>query len=91
VGQALVLSMAALLAVLILDQSPSAAGALVATLLFAGALALSLVPIGRRTAEEWAPIAISFAGRRAFGAARFRSRAPTRGAVATTFARGVPR
>jgi hypothetical protein len=89
-GQALLLSIGALLAILILDQSPSAEGALVATLLFAGAVALALMPIGRRTAEEWAPIAISFASRRAFGGARFLSRAPTRGAVATGRQGGHP-
>lgn len=86
--QAVVLAVGAVAAIGILDQLPSAGGALAATLLIACAAALSLAPIGRRTAEEWAPIAVSFALRRARGATWFRSLAPVRGSVVGGAKRG---
>jgi hypothetical protein len=89
-GQVIVLCIGALLAIGILDQSPSAPGALAATLLFAGAVALALAPLGRRTAAEWAPIAASFALRWAGKGTRFRSIVPTRGSVAAGAPRGHP-
>jgi hypothetical protein len=87
-GQALALAIGALLAIGILDRSPTATGALAATVLFAGAVALALAPVGRRTAEEWMPIAASFALRRSRRATRFRSAAPTGGSVAGRAHRG---
>jgi hypothetical protein len=84
-GQAGVLAVGALVAIGVLDQAPSGSGAIAAILEFAGALALALAPVGRRTAEEWAPIAASFVLRRLRGQASFRSLAPTRG----SFARGI--
>ena len=82
-GQAIVVATGLLLAIGILDQSPSATGALVATLAFGVAVALAVTPVARRTAEEWAPVVASFALRCALGRARFRSEVPTRGATAS--------
>ena len=89
-GQAMVMAVGTTLAVGILDQLPTAGGAVAAALSFAGGLALALAPVGRRTAQEWAPIALSFALRRVFGVARFRSLAPTLGSVARALHRGRP-
>jgi hypothetical protein len=41
-----------------------------------------VAPVGRRTAEEWAPVIAVFALRRLLGRHRFRSELPTRGLVA---------
>ncbi len=81
-GQAALLAMGALSAIAILDEAPTAAGAFVATVVFASLIVLAVVPVGRRTAEEWAPIAMAFAVRRLLGRTRFRSSLPTRGIVA---------
>jgi hypothetical protein len=70
-----------LIAIGVLDQAPSAGGALVATLVFAGAVAVAFAPLGRRTAGEWAPIAASFMIGRIRGRAQFRSGAPARGSL----------
>ena len=87
-GQAIVLAVGLLLAIALIDQSPTAAGAVAATLLLVLAVALAVTPIARRTAEEWAPIAASFAVRRLLGATRFRSAAPSHGLLAAQVARG---
>jgi hypothetical protein len=81
-GQAATLAIGALLAIVILDAAPTAMGALAATLVFGSLIIVAVAPIGTRTAEEWAPIAIAFIVRRLLGRARFRSRLPTRGIVA---------
>lgn len=81
-GQAAIVAMAALLAVLLLDQVPTAAGALIATIIFIGALVIAVAPVGRRTIEEWAPVCASFALRRTRGRSRFRSPVPRRGVLA---------
>ncbi len=81
-GQATVIGIAAVLAVSVLDRVPSAAGALVAVTLVAGALALATLPVGGRTAEQWTPVAGAFAIRRLSGRARFRSRTPGDGSRA---------
>lgn len=86
-GQIIVLALGTLLAIAILDRSPTTGGAVGATLAFVGAVALALTPIGRRTAAEWAPVAGSYAVRRARGNTRFRSASPVRGSVAR---RGAP-
>jgi hypothetical protein len=78
-GQALVLVAGMLMAVAALDQAPSADGALAATTIFAVACGLALAPLGRRTLQEWAPIAISFAARRIGGRLTFRSPVPVIG------------
>jgi hypothetical protein len=78
-GQAVLLALGALLAIGALDHAPTATGALMAAALFAGAVVGALVPIGSRTAEEWAPIVMAFLLGRARGRARFNSPVPTRG------------
>jgi hypothetical protein len=85
-----VLAIGALAAISVLDQAPTAGGALVATLLFAGAIAVALAPLGRRTAGEWAPIAASFAVRLLRGRALFRSGAPARGSFVRGLGTGRP-
>jgi Putative type VII ESX secretion system translocon, EccE len=78
-GQAGVVGGAALVGILILDRSPTPAGAFAAVVLFAAAVALVLVPLGRRTADEWMPIAVSFGVRCLTRRTRFVSAAPSRG------------
>ncbi len=78
-GQAAVLATGGLLAIALLDRAPTATGAFIATALFAGAVLLAVAPVGSRTAEEWAPVAASFAIRRVRGRARFRSQLPMQG------------
>lgn len=90
-GQAIVLAAGAVLAIALLDQVPSATGALIAALLFVCAVALALAPIGRRSADEWAPIVVAFARRRVLGGARFRSLAPGHGNIAGGLRNGLPR
>lgn len=82
IGQAVVLALGALLSIWILDTSPSAGGAIGGTIIFVVASALALVPVGRRTIQEWAPVAAAFALRSLRRRTRFRSPAPTRGAIA---------
>jgi hypothetical protein len=79
-GQVLVLGLGLAACVAILDAVPSIGGAFTAGLVAIAAAALGFVPLGRRTADEWGPLTIAFALRRISGAARFHSRAPTRGA-----------
>jgi len=81
-GQAAVLAAGGLAAIAVLDRAPTAAGAVTATLVFGLSAALAIVPVGRRTAEEWIPVVAAFA----LGALRrrttFRSGAPGRGSLA---------
>ncbi len=78
-GQAAVLGLGALLAIGSLDASPSGGGAALALLLFGSCVALAVVPVGKRTLEEWAPVAGSFVLRRFLGRGREVSSSPTRG------------
>jgi len=78
-GQAAMLAVGGLLAIVVLDQSPSTSGALIAILLFGAAVGLAVAPLGNRTMEEWAPIATAFAVRYARRRVHFRSGAPGRG------------
>jgi hypothetical protein len=84
-GQAVMLAIGVLLAVVVLDQSPSTTGALVAIGLLGGTVALAVAPLGSRTIEEWAPIAGSFGLRYARRRIRFLSGAPSRGIRARGF------
>jgi hypothetical protein len=70
------------LAVMTLDQWPTAGGAVLATLAFSAAVCLAVWPVGRRTIQEWTPVAAAFLWRRARGGTRFRSPAPTIGTTA---------
>jgi hypothetical protein len=80
-GQAGVLAAGAMSSIVVLDQSPSATGALVAIGLFAIAACATFAPLGGRTVQEWAPVAAWFAVRRISRRARFRSSVATAGTV----------
>jgi Putative type VII ESX secretion system translocon, EccE len=90
-GQVVAVGAGALAAIAILDHAPSARGALSATLAFALAVALAVAPVGRRTVQEWIPIAARFTIRGVLGTARFRSSAPTRGSFVCRPGRGPSR
>jgi hypothetical protein len=78
-GQAAILGAGALLAILVLDRAPSAAGVIVATVLFSVAVVAAVAPVGHRTLEEWLPVVTAFSLRRVSGRARFRSWVPLHG------------
>ena len=78
-GQAAVVAAGAVAAIAALDRAPTPAGAFAGVAALGASLALAFAPVARRTAEEWAPIALSFALRRALGRLRFRSRVPIQG------------
>jgi hypothetical protein len=82
-GQAAVLAAGLVVAVGIVDRSPTAGGVIAATLAFGLAVTLAVLPIGRRTAEEWMPVAIAFALRRLSGGVRFGASAPTAGSLSS--------
>jgi hypothetical protein len=81
-GQVAVLATGALTAILVLDRAPSAGGALMAMLACALAGAAAFAPLGGRTLQEWAPVAMWFAGRRMRRRHRFRSPVTEAGVVA---------
>jgi hypothetical protein len=78
-GQAATLAVGALLAIMALNQAPTPTGAMVAVIAFGLAVIGAVAPVGKRTAEEWAPVVSSFMVRRLGGRARFRSPLPTLG------------
>ncbi len=78
-GQAASVTAGAVAAIIALDEAPSGAGVLVASLVFAAAVVFAVAPIGSRTAHEWAPIATGFALRRLTRGTRTVSLAPVRG------------
>jgi hypothetical protein len=78
-GQVVILGIGLGACVAVLDAAPSVGGAFTAGLVAVTAAALAFLPWGRRTADEWIPIGLTFAFRRLSGRARFRSQAPTRG------------
>jgi Putative type VII ESX secretion system translocon, EccE len=81
-GQALVMTFGVVVAVTLLDLYPSPGGALGALLTVAGAGTVCFAPVGRRSLQEWIPVAGAFAVRRLTGHHRFRSSTPTIGSVA---------
>ena len=81
-GQAAAVAAGALAAIVVLDRAPTAAGAFLGTLLLAGALFVAFAPVGRRTTDEWIPVAVSFGLRFVRGRLRFRSSAPAGGMTA---------
>ncbi|HTX30304.1 MAG TPA: SCO6880 family protein [Solirubrobacteraceae bacterium] len=81
-GQAAFLAFGAVVAMASLDRWPTAGGAILATLVFGTAAALAVWPIGRRTIQEWSPVALTFVVRRVRGGTRFRSRVAGVGCVA---------
>jgi hypothetical protein len=80
-GQAAALGLGALVAIAVLDMLPSASGVLMAASWFASVTALALIPIGRRTFDEWLPVLGRFTARRLSGRATVRSGVPTRGSA----------
>jgi hypothetical protein len=90
-GQAAVVGAAALFAITLLDQAPTAAGAVVAILVFGVGVGLATASLGRRTLEEWAPILAAFSLRALRGRMRHRSRSPTTGNRVHDAASRIPR
>jgi len=86
-GQAGLLAAGTLLAIVVLDRSPSVAGVVLATVLIGITVGLALAPLGRRTCEEWAAVAWAYAVRWAHSRLRFRSAIPTLGVGASAFGR----
>src|SRR5437588_12287599 len=84
-GQVAVLGAGAVVAVEALDHAPTAGGAIVATLAFVMSIGLALWPVGKRTAEEWGPVAVSFLWHRVRRRSRFRSAAPSAGSTTAGF------
>jgi hypothetical protein len=80
-GQVAALATGALTAIVMLDEAPSAGGAFVAMAACVLAAAAAFAPLGGRTLQEWAPVAMSFAGRRLRRRHRFRSPVPDAGTV----------
>jgi hypothetical protein len=78
-GQAAILGAGALVAILVLDRAPSAAGVTAAMVLFSAAVVIAVAPVGTRTLEEWLPVLVAFALRRLGGRTRFRSAVPLHG------------
>jgi hypothetical protein len=78
-GQVLTIAAAALIAVLALDAAPDAAGLMLALIALGLAAGFVTVPIGSRSAEQWAPVIAAHVHRRVRGSARFRSAAPGAG------------
>lgn len=81
-AQAAVIAAGALLAIVLVNATPSASGALLATVSFAGACTVTLVPVGRRTVDEWVPLLLAFLVRRIARRGRFRSGVPRVGFLA---------
>jgi Putative type VII ESX secretion system translocon, EccE len=86
-GQAGLIAASSLAGIVVLDESPSATGALLATVLVALSLGASFAPFGGRTLEEWMPVVLAFAVRRIRAPRAFRSTVATTG----TLLRGVGR
>jgi hypothetical protein len=72
-GQVAALATGVLTAIIVLDRAPSAGGALIAMVACVVAAAAAFAPLGGRTVQEWAPVAVWFAGRRLRRRHRFRS------------------
>jgi len=90
-GQAAVVVAGAVGGILILDRAPSAGGAFIAVVALGASLAAAFAPVGRRTLEEWAPVALSHVLRTARRRLSFRSRAPTAGTTAVEHSRPLRR
>ena len=78
-GQVALVAIGALVAIAILDRSPSADGAVAALLILLVAAGAGFVPLGGRSVPEWAPVAAAFATRWASGRVRFASPLPMTG------------
>jgi len=80
-GQVAVVSLGALVAVAVLDHSPSTGGALLAIVILTAALGAAFAPLAGRTAQEWGPVAAAFMLRRVGRRGRFVSGMPLTGSV----------
>lgn len=80
-GRVMTLLLGAVIAIAALDRAPSATGAFVGMLSLALAIAATVVRLGGRTVEEWAPVAGTYLLRILRGRVRFRSAAPGLGSV----------
>jgi hypothetical protein len=78
-GQAAAIGFGAMAAVVALDVSPSFGGAVLGTALLGMFVAVATLPVGSRTAEEWAPVVVAFASRGARRQLIFRSSVATAG------------
>jgi hypothetical protein len=78
-GQAGILVLGLLVAVVAIDSAPSVAGAFVGMLSLCLAAALTSLRVGGRAADEWTPIVAAYALRRAGRRSSFRSDAPQAG------------
>jgi Putative type VII ESX secretion system translocon, EccE len=81
-GQVAVMATGALTAILVLDRTASAGGALIAMLACGLAAAAAFAPLGGRTLQEWWPVAMWFAARRLWRRDRFRSAVASAGVLA---------
>jgi hypothetical protein len=90
-GQAGVVALGAVAGIAILDGDPTATGAFLGLAGLGASLAAAFAPVARRTADEWAPISLSFALRWARRRLRFHSPAPTAGMLATERSRPARR
>ncbi len=85
-GQVGLLLTGAIVAIAVLNTTPSSSGALLATLVFGSAVVAAVAPVASRTLDQWAPVACAFVVRRFRGHRHFRSSSPltgmrTRGSV----------
>ena len=90
-GQAGLIAGGGLAAIIALDATPSATGALLAVILLATALTAAFAPLRGRSAEEWVPIVVVFARRRLGAGRRFTSAVVTTGTLIRDVGRHGPR
>jgi hypothetical protein len=81
-GQALLLAVAAVSAIVVVDEIPSATGVLLAMALLAVATAASFAPLSGRPVQGWIPVCGAFVLRLVAARGRWRSRAPGAGTLA---------
>lgn len=78
-GQAMILLVAAVSALITLDEAPTPGGLLGSCLIVLGGAGLTRANLASRPLPEWVPLALRFATRRCRGRLASRSRAPLRG------------
>jgi hypothetical protein len=80
-GQAALVAGAAVSAIVLVDEIPSAIGLVIALALMAIAAVASFAPLSGRTAQEWIPVSAAFVLRLIATRGRWRSRAPGAGTL----------
>ncbi len=78
-GQAALLAVGTLVALVALDSSPTGTGAVVATLAFGSAIVGSVAPVASRTFDQWAPVVFAYLLRRTARRTSHRSQVPLAG------------